>query len=159
MNLRAPQVGGWDRNPEFLRRAMRRRGILGIGATVAAAAAFFLHPHKGAGRRLAVKRGGGQLVRQGAGIAGRVGGPRRQESRIAELRSRIEDALLEALGPDGFSLRVVAGDDGTITVRGEVRSLEQITAASRVIEGLRGDADVANLVRLRAADPSAAAAG
>ena len=138
---------------------MRRRGILGIGATVAAFAAFFLHPHKGAGRRMAVRRGGGRLVRQGAGIAGRVGGPRRQESRMAELRARIEDALRDALGPEGFSLRVVAGDDGTITVRGEVSSLELITAASRVIEGLRGDAEVANLVRLQGSDRSPTAAG
>ena len=138
---------------------MRRRGIVGISAAVAAFAAFLLHPNKGAGRRLAMRRGGGHLVRKGAGVAGLVGSARRHPGRTIELRTRLEDALLEALGPDGYSLRVVAGDDGAITVRGEVRSLEQITDASRVIEGLRGEAEVANLVRLRVADRSAAAAG
>jgi osmotically-inducible protein OsmY len=44
---------------------------------------------------------------------------------------------------------VIAGDDGTLTVRGEVGSLEQIRRASEVIERVRGGAEVVNLIRLR----------
>jgi len=65
------------------------------------------------------------------------------------VRDRIQDALLEELGADGFSLRVVAGDDGTLTVRGEVGSLELIRRASEVIERAGGGADVDNLIRLQ----------
>ena len=64
--------------------------------------------------------------------------------------------LLEELGADGFSLRVIAVDDDTLTVRGEVESLDLIRRASEVIERARGGADVVNLIRLRA--PSAGGA-
>ena len=69
---------------------------------------------------------------------------------LAEARQRIEDALLEELGADGFSLRVIAGDDDALTVRGEVDSLDLIRRASEVIDRSRGGADVVNLIRLRA---------
>jgi osmotically-inducible protein OsmY len=69
---------------------------------------------------------------------------------LADVRERIQDALLEELGTDGFSLRVIAGDDDTLTVRGEVGSLDLIRRASEVIERARGGADVVNLIRLQA---------
>ena len=58
-------------------------------------------------------------------------------------------AVLEALGADGSALQVIIGDGRTITVRGEVGSLDQIRRASEVIEGVRGGAEVVNLIRLR----------
>ena len=125
--------------------------LVGLGAVLAAFAAFFLHPHKGRERRRAVRRGGEKLVRQGASVTSRVGTRgRRGADGTVELRERIEEALLEALGADGFSLRVIATDDDTVTVRGEVASLELIRRASDVIDRLRGEADVSNLIRLRA---------
>jgi osmotically-inducible protein OsmY len=69
---------------------------------------------------------------------------------LADVRQRIETALLEELGADGFSLRVIAGDDDALTVRGEVDSLDLISRASDTIERARGRADVVNLIRLRA---------
>ena len=36
-----------------------------------------------------------------------------------------------------------------VTIRGEVRSLDQISRASRVIDGFGGDTEIVNLVRLR----------
>jgi hypothetical protein len=68
---------------------------------------------------------------------------------LADVRQRIEDALLEELGADGFPLRVIAGDDDTLAVRGEVGSLDLIRRASEVIDRNRGSADVVNLIRLR----------
>jgi hypothetical protein len=133
----------------------KRLPLVGLGAVAAGVAAFFLHPHKGRQRREAVRRGGENLVRQGASVTSLVGSRRRRGGGdTAEARQRIEDALLEALGADGFSLRVLAGDDDTITVRGEVESLDLIRRASEVIERARGGADVDNLIRLRA--PAAA---
>jgi osmotically-inducible protein OsmY len=67
---------------------------------------------------------------------------------LADARQRIEDALLEELGADGFSLRVIVDDD-SIAVRGEVASLDLISRASETIETARGGADVVNLIRLR----------
>jgi osmotically-inducible protein OsmY len=129
----------------------KRLRILGLGAIAAAAAAFFLQPKKGAERREAVRRGGERLVRQGASVTSLIGTGRRHQDRGAaiELRLRIEDALAEALGHDGFALRVTAGDDGTVTVRGEVGSLDQIRRASAAIERQSGGAEVVNLIRLR----------
>jgi osmotically-inducible protein OsmY len=43
---------------------------------------------------------------------------------------------------------VLAGG-GVVTIRGEVRSLDQISRASRVIGGFGGDTEIVNLVRLR----------
>jgi len=128
----------------------KRISLVSAGAAVAAAAAFFLHPRKGAERREAVRRGGERLVREGSNVTSLVGTRRRRaRGEIGELRARIADALLDELGRDGFALRVIAGDDGTLTVRGEVGSLEQISRASEVIERVRGSAEVVNLVRLR----------
>ncbi|MGP8161869.1 MAG: BON domain-containing protein [Candidatus Dormibacteria bacterium] len=141
----------------------KRRRILrlgGLGAVAAAVAAFFLHPRKGAGRRDAVRRGGGRLARRGAGVTALIGTRRRdQRGEAAELRARIAGALREELDPDGLALQVIAGDDGTVTVRGEVGSLEQIRHASEVIERARGDAEVVNLIRLRASAPGGAVTG
>jgi hypothetical protein len=130
---------------------MRKRlRLVGLGAALAAVAAFFLHPHKGRGRREAVRRGGERLVRQSSSVTSRIGNRRHHDPGVAaEARARIEDALLEALGADGFSLRVIADDDDSIAVRGEVASLDLIRRASEVIERARGDADVVNLIRLR----------
>src|ERR1019366_1631049 len=57
----------------------------------------------------------------------------------------------EALSPDRAALSVLAGG-GMVTIRGEVRSLDQISRASRVIDGFGGDTEIVNLVRLPAAD-------
>jgi len=128
---------------------MKRGRIVGLGAAAAAAAAFFLHPRKGAGRRQAVRRGGERLMRRGAtettlmGTTGRRG--RREAS---ELRLQVEDALVEALGVAGAYLNVSAGK-GSVTVRGEVASLDQISRVSDVLDRFQGRADVVNLVRLR----------
>jgi osmotically-inducible protein OsmY len=54
----------------------------------------------------------------------------------------------EALSPDRAALSVLAGG-GVVTIRGEVRSLDQISRASRVIDGFGGDTEIVNLVRLR----------
>ena len=128
----------------------KRVRIVGVGAVAAAVAAFFLQPRKGAERREAVRRGGERLVREGSNVTSLVG-PRRRRggAAIAELRVAIADALLDDLGADGFGLRVIVDDDGTLTVRGEVGSLEQIRRASEVIERVRGGAEVVNLIRLR----------
>jgi len=128
----------------------KRARIVGLGAIAAAGAAFFLHPRKGADRREAVRRGGERLVREGSNVTSLVGTRRRRgRAGAAELRAEIAEALLDELGADGFGLRVIAGDDGTLTVRGEVGSLEQIRRASEVIERVRGGAEVVNLIRLR----------
>jgi hypothetical protein len=68
---------------------------------------------------------------------------------LADVRERIQDALLEELGTDGFSLRVIAAADDILAVRGEVGSLDLIRRASEVIERARGGADVVNLIRLQ----------
>jgi osmotically-inducible protein OsmY len=129
---------------------MKRVRIVGLGAAAAAAAAFFLQPHKGAGRRDAVKRGGQRVARHGVTVTGLIGTSRRRgRGGVADLKARIEEALLEALGADGSALQVIIGDGRTITVRGEVGSLDQIRRASEVIEGVRGGAEVVNLIRLR----------
>ena len=122
-----------------------------MGAVAAAVAAFFLQPRKGAERREAVRRGGERLVREGSNVTSLVGTRRRRRggAAIAELRVAIADALLDDLGADGFGLRVIVDDDGTLTVRGEVGSLDLIRRASEVIERVRGGAEVVNLVRLR----------
>ena len=128
----------------------KRISLVGVGAAAAAAAAFFLHPRKGAERREKVRRGGERLVREGSNVTSLVGkGRRRGGAGAAVLRADIADALLDELGADGFGLRVIAGDDGTLTVRGEVGSLELIRRASEVIERVRGGAEVVNLIRLR----------
>jgi osmotically-inducible protein OsmY len=141
---------------------MRRRGILGIGAGLGAAvAAFFLHPRKGSERREAVVRRGGALVRRSAAVATRAGTPRHRAHRgdVAELRSRIEGALIDALGGEGLSLRVSVDEAGVVSVRGEVATLDQIGRASQAIEAARGGADVVNLVRLRSAAVPRSVAG
>lgn len=128
----------------------KRVRIVGVGAVAAAVAAFFLQPRKGAERREAVRRGGERLVREGSNVTSLVGTRRRRGgAAIAELRVAIADALLDDLGADGFGLRVIVDDDGTLTVRGEVGSLDLIRRASEVIERVRGGAEVVNLVRLR----------
>jgi osmotically-inducible protein OsmY len=130
---------------------VKRLHIVGMSAIAAAVAAFFFHPRKGAGRRQAVRRGGEKLARHGASATSLVGTRRRHAGRqMTDVGERIQDALLEELGADGFSLRVTAGDDETLTVRGEVGSLELIRRASEVIERARGSADVVNLIRLQA---------
>ncbi len=83
-----------------------------------------------------------------------VGALTRRRSGVLELRARLQDALNEDLFHDGTSLTVIA-NGGMITVRGEVGSLDQISRATRVIDGCRGGADIVNLVRVR---PSAVAA-
>src|ERR1019366_2081362 len=101
----------------------------------------FFHPHKGADRRESVRRGGKRLPRHGASVTSLVGPPRRRAAGgWADVRQRIEDALLEELGADGFPLRVIAGDDDTLAVRGEVGSLDLIRRASEVIDRNRGSA-------------------
>jgi hypothetical protein len=136
---------------------MKRLRIVGVGAVAAAAAAFFFQPRKGAERREAVRRGGKRLARHGANATSLIGTRRhRTGAAVADVVARIEDALLEGLGADGFSLRVIAGDDDTLTVRGEVDSLDLIRRASEVIERARGGAEVVNLIRLRV--PSAGGA-
>lgn len=128
---------------------MKRRSAIGLGALAAGVAAFFLHPRKGRARRDAVLQGGEKLAQRGAGVASLVGRPgRRGSAATAELRQRLEDALVETLGGEGLALQVIA-DGSTVTVRGEVASLDQISVASRVIDQLAGDAEVVNLVRLR----------
>ncbi len=132
---------------------MKRKGILGIGAGIGAAAAavaaFFFQPGRGRARRQAVRRSGEAVARRSANVAALVGSSRRGSGGgVVELRSRIEDALIEALGGEGLALRVVVDDD-TVTVRGEVATLHQISRASQAIERVRGDAEVVNLVRLR----------
>ena len=42
------------------------------------------------------------------------------------------------------------------TIRGELRSLDQISRASRVIDGLGGDTEIVNLVRFRGTASGAA---
>lgn len=131
---------------------MKRLHIVGLSAIAVGVAAFFFQPHKGADRREAVRRGGERMARRGANVTSLVGSRRNQPGRrLADVGERIQDALLEELGADGFSLRVIAGDDGTLTVRGEVGSLELIRRASEVIERSRGGADVVNLIRLQVA--------
>jgi osmotically-inducible protein OsmY len=143
-----------------MKKRRRILGLGGLGAVAAAVAAFFLHPHKGVERRKAVRRGGERLVRESANVTARIGTRRRRDRRRPdELRARIAGALREELGPDGLALRVVDGDDGTITVRGEVGTLEEIRHASEVIERARGDAEVVNLIRLRAPAPGGAVTG
>ena len=128
---------------------MKRVRIVGLGAAAAAAAAFFLHPRKGAGRRNAVRRGSERLMRRGAAettLMGTTG--RRGRQAATELRLQVEDALVEALGVAGAYLHVSAGK-GSVTVRGEVTSLDQISRVSDVLDRFQGRADVVNLVRLR----------
>jgi osmotically-inducible protein OsmY len=128
---------------------MKRLHIVGLSAIAAGIAAFFLQPRKGADRREAVRRGGGRLARHGASATSLIGTRRRRGAGgLADARQRIEDALLEELGADGFSLRVIVDDD-SIAVRGEVASLDLISRASETIETARGGADVVNLIRLR----------
>lgn len=136
---------------------MKSRRILGLGAGIGAfaagVAAFFLQPGRGAVRRAAVRRGGETLAQRGADVSTRFGSARRRgRGGLEATRGRIADGLADALGQEGLALRVSA-DDGTITVRGEVSSLERIGEASRVIEGLAGGVEVANLVRLRGTPP------
>jgi hypothetical protein len=135
--------------------AMRRRRILGVGAGIgafaAAVAAFFLQPGRGAVRRAAARRGGETLARRSANVATLIGSKQRGGGGELDVaRGRIEDGLIAELGAEGLALRVSV-DDGTVTVRGEVSSLERIAEASRVIEKLHGSVDVVNLVRLRKA--------
>ena len=87
-------------------------------------------------------------MQRSADAANLVGVSRRGGRRAAELRLQIEDALIDAIGGEALALRVIV-DRGTITVRGEVASLDHISRASRVIDGFRGEAEVVNLVRLR----------
>ena len=130
---------------------MKRLHIVGVSAIAAAVAAFFLQPRKGAERRQAVRRGGEKLARHGASATSLIGTRRRRATgAAAAAQARIEDALLEELCADGFSLRVIVGGDDTLTVRGEVGSLELIRRASEVIERARGGAEVVNLIRLQA---------
>ncbi|MGD1032954.1 MAG: BON domain-containing protein [Candidatus Dormibacteria bacterium] len=74
--------------------------------------------------------------------------PRRRRGAIRDLGARLQDALSEALSPDSAALSVLA-NGGVVTIRGEVRSLDQISRASRVIDEFVGDTEIVNLVRLR----------
>ena len=78
-----------------------------------------------------------------------VGAPRRRRGGVIELCARLQDALNRDLIRDGASLTVIA-NGGMITVRGEVGSLDQISRATRIIDGCRGNTDIVNLVRVRA---------
>ena len=139
---------------------MKRLHIVGMGAIAAAIAAFFFHPHKGADRRESVRRGGERLARRGASATSLIGTRRRRPAGgLADVGQRIEAALLEELGADGFSLRVIVGDDDALTVRGEVDSLDLISRASDIIERARGGADVVNLIRLRTRSAGEAVTG
>jgi hypothetical protein len=134
---------------------MKRHRILGLGAGIGAfaagIAAFLLQPGRGAVRRAAIRRGGETIARRSANVSTLIGSARRRgDGDLEAVRGRIEDGLIAALGSEGLALRVSV-DDGTVTVRGEVSSLERIGEASRVIERLQEGVDVANLVRLRRA--------
>ena len=67
-----------------------------------------------------------------------VGAPRRRRGGVIELRARLQNALNEDVIRDGASLTVIA-NGGMITVHGEVRSPDQISRATRVIDGCRGN--------------------
>jgi osmotically-inducible protein OsmY len=134
---------------------MGRHRILGLGAGlgafVAGVAAFFLQPGRGAVRRAAVRRGGETLARRSANVSTLVGSARRRSAgRLDAVRGGIEEGLIAALGAEGLALRVRV-DEGTVTVRGEVSSLDLISEASRVIDSLEDGVEVINLVRLRQA--------
>jgi osmotically-inducible protein OsmY len=75
-------------------------------------------------------------------------GPRRRRSAAREVGARLRAALSQALGRDSATLSILAADR-VVTIRGEVRSLDQISRASRVIDGFGGDLEAINLIRLR----------
>jgi hypothetical protein len=80
-------------------------------------------------------------------LVGRL--PRRRRSRVMELCTRLQEALVEEFSPNHASLTVIASG-GVLRVRGEVGSLDQISRATRVIARFCGKTEIVNLVRVRA---------
>jgi osmotically-inducible protein OsmY len=120
-------------------------------ATVAVAAAFFLHPRSGAQRRAAVRR-------ESANVAAMVGsaiegGPSRLRrdgpDRTIEDRARL--VLSETFGDESGQIKIRA-HDGIVTLRGEVEQLRDITRYDDAVRTVRGVVDVDNLLRLRLTD-------
>ncbi len=82
-----------------------------------------------------------------------AGASRGRRSEVRELGARLREALIESLSADGVPLSVIV-NDGVVSVRGEVDSLDEISRASRLIDRFRGGIEIDNLVRVR---PSAVA--
>ena len=77
-----------------------------------------------------------------------AGASRGRRSEVSELGARLREALVETFAADGVSLSVIV-NDGAVSVRGEVDSLDEISRASRVIDRFRGEIEIDNLVRVR----------
>lgn len=141
---------------------MNVKRISAIGAGVlgtAAAAVFFLDPRSGGRRRQAAVRTGEAVVRRSAAVVPFVGkGDARQAAEDGELEGAVSAALVAAVGDvaDEFSVTVRRG---VVTVRGEVQTLGEIAAVSRVLDSVSGATETVNLVRLRRSSPPPAAAG
>jgi BON domain len=65
-----------------------------------------------------------------------------------ELKRQATDLLVGSLGPEAAGLEVTARDDGTVTVKGSVRSLQDKLAVSRTMRKVTGCGAVVNTVRV-----------
>jgi osmotically-inducible protein OsmY len=164
--LAYPSYRGIGPQLAAVREVMKRIRIVGLGAvagSIGTAAAFFLHPRAGSGRRAAVRRGGEAVVRQSANVATLMGSTsqrdRHRRSGAAAnraLRDEVATALAEAIDTDEFPLSVVV-KGGSVTIRGEVEHLAQIATVRHVLDGFAEIAETVNLVRVRPRiDPTAA---
>ena len=123
-----------------------------IGAAVAVATAFFLHPRSGARRRAVA---GAAIRRESANVAALIGSAlepqpsprfgRRSGDHIAE-RARL--ALSASFGEPAEAITVRA-HDGVVTLRGEVDDMADISRYEAAIRTIPGVRDVDNLLRLR----------
>lgn len=119
-----------------------------VGATAAAiGAAVFLHPRRGARNRRAAAS---VARRQSANVAtmlGASGGRRPRRSKGSDdLAGRVREALTEER-PEASSFQLTV-HKGTVTLRGEVDSLDDIDAFEARARAVDGVSDVNNLLRL-----------
>jgi osmotically-inducible protein OsmY len=121
--------------------------VAGTGTVAAVAAAFFLHPRRGARRRAAVRR-------ESANVAALVGSvieaPRRSDERgsDAQLATDARLSLKVAFGEPADELTVKARR-GVVTLRGEVADIDDIARYDAAVRSIPGVLDVDNLLRLR----------
>ena len=136
-----------------------------IGAAAGAAAAWFLDPDQGKGRRTVAQDKAGKYARKGAAEAGRrakyatgsVKGAATQRSPFggrAEAGARLNDAGLKAKveseifrDADAPKDKVsVSVENGVVVLRGEVGSPEQVAKLLEEAGQVDGVADVQNLL-------------
>jgi hypothetical protein len=144
-------------------RLFRRTLRVAVLGSVGAAAAYFLDPQNGGGRRsrakdqlvAKVRRTGDQIDRKGRYVEGKVEGAVHTVTEPGATPPADDKVLAdkiksEILGGDDFAGHLVLVDaaDGVVALRGEMPQEEQIRELEDRVRKVPGVRDVENLVHL-----------